>query len=451
MIVETSRTNWDVLKAEMAGDVLMAGDGGWAEAVATFNVALQHQPDVVVAAESTADVQAAVRAAAAAGMPVGVLGVGHGEVPVAGGMLISTKRMRHVTVDPVAQTATFGAGVPWMEVVAQAALHGLAPVTGSSPTVGAVGYLTGGGIGPLVRSHGASSDYVVSATVVTGAGDVVLAGPGEHADLLWAIRGGKTGLGVITEMTVRLVAVPSLYAGSLFFAEEHIEQVFRFWQQWTETAHPDVTTSVAIANFPPVEFLPEPLRGRRVLMLRFAYVGTVEEGTRLAEPLRGAAPVYIDGVYPMPLTETARIHNDPPAPMPFWLRGLMLNGIDYAFCTEILNEAGAGTNSPFLVVEIRHIDGKLRTDVPEGSAVGGRNAKYSLNMIAANPAVFAQAPQAADEIMRRIGPWINDEWNINFAGIVRDPSDLDTCWPAPIRERLAVVRAKYDPAGVFAG
>ncbi|MFY1621232.1 hypothetical protein [Micromonospora sp. WMMD736] len=41
---------------------------------------------------------------------------------------------------------------------------------GSSGTVGVVGYLTGGGIGPLVRSVGLSSDHVRGFDVVTGSG-----------------------------------------------------------------------------------------------------------------------------------------------------------------------------------------------------------------------------------------------------------------------------------------
>lgn len=49
---------------------------------------------------------------------------------------------------------------PYCAAVEAAANLGLAPVVGSSGTVGAVGYTLGGGIGPLIRSHGFSSDGV---------------------------------------------------------------------------------------------------------------------------------------------------------------------------------------------------------------------------------------------------------------------------------------------------
>jgi FAD/FMN-containing dehydrogenase len=49
-------------------------------------------------------------------------------------------------VDPRAGTARIGAGLRWGEVLAAAAEHGLAPVRGSSGQVGAMGYLTGGGL-----------------------------------------------------------------------------------------------------------------------------------------------------------------------------------------------------------------------------------------------------------------------------------------------------------------
>ncbi len=78
--------------------------------------------------------------------------------------------MQELSVDPVARTARIGAGVKWARVIEAAVPYGLAPMSGSSSDVGAVGYTLGGGLGPLGRKHGFAADHVRSIEIVTGDG-----------------------------------------------------------------------------------------------------------------------------------------------------------------------------------------------------------------------------------------------------------------------------------------
>ncbi len=271
-------TSYDQLRARIAGPVLTSGDPGFAEEVTGSNLAISHTPDVAVGVTSVADVAEAVRFAAAEGIPVRVQATGHGaHEPITDGMLISTRRLSDVMVDPETRIASIAAGASWRPVQQAAAPHGLTAIPGSSVTVGAVGYTLGGGLGPLSRSHGFTSDYAREFEVVTASGDIVTASNTENPELFWALRGGKVGLGVVTRMQLELVPLPTIYAGSIFFPEEHLSAVLRGWIDWTRSAHDQVTTSVAIMNLPDVEMVPPPLRGRRVLSLRFAYPGDARE------------------------------------------------------------------------------------------------------------------------------------------------------------------------------
>ncbi|MCI2423779.1 FAD-dependent oxidoreductase [Saccharopolyspora sp. K220] len=130
------------------------------------------------------DVTAAVRFAAGHGMPIAVQATGHAPMrPADGALVISTHRIQDVRIDPQARTARIGAGVRWNSVVEAAAAHGLAPLSGATPYVGAVGYITGGGIGLLARSHGYAADHV-SLEIVTARNDTD-GWPGrEHRSLL---------------------------------------------------------------------------------------------------------------------------------------------------------------------------------------------------------------------------------------------------------------------------
>ncbi len=401
-------------------------------------------------ATSVADVVAAVAFARDNGMPVRVLATGHGShALVTDGVLVTTGRLDELTIaDGI---ATIGAGVRWGAVVAAAAELGLAPITGSSTNVGVVGYILGGGLGPLARSHGFSSDYLRGATVVLASGEVVHASSTENADLFWALRGGKGGFGVVTSVVVQLVALRGLYAGALVFPEESIEPVLRGWVDWTASAPADVTTSIAIIHFPPVEQVPEIFRGKTLAMLRFAYPGDTARGEELAAPLRALGTPMIDGVHPLALADVAQIHNDPTDPSPAYSRGALLSSVDQEFATALLQSAGPGVQSPVMVTEVRHIGSATARDVPEGSSAGGRASGYTLSLIGApNPALFETVlPGATDAVLGSLAAWLSPETNINFAG---SPSaaDFPKAWPAETFARLASVRAAVDPQGVFA-
>ncbi len=142
------------LAQSVHGRVMAPADPGYAEEASPFNLSARHEPELVVAANDAGDVAAAVRWAADHRMPVAVQATGHGAVlSYDHGLLISTKHMRDLTLDPAAGTARMGAGVRWRQVIEAAAPHGLAPLNGSSSDVGAVGYTLGGGCrssaGPL--------------------------------------------------------------------------------------------------------------------------------------------------------------------------------------------------------------------------------------------------------------------------------------------------------------
>lgn len=440
------------LRAAVDGPVLFRDDAALAEEVLGFNTAVSSLPDVVVGATSEADVVQAVRFAVTAGLPVHVQSTGHGVfAPVSGGMLIVTKRMDAVTIDPDTRLATVGAGVKWGAVIAAGVEHGLAPIVGSSPTVGAIGLTLGGGLGPLARSHGATVDWVRGFRVVTADGEVVTASAEENAELFWALRGGKGGFGVVTEMTLELAPLRTIYAGGLFFdGEENIETALRAWAEWTQTAPDTVTTSVAIMRMPDFEMVPPPLRGRTLLNLRFAYPGDAAEGERLISPLRASAPVYIDAVAEIPYSAVGTIHNDPEEGSPAWVYGTALTGIDQDVLSAMLEHVGPSADSPFLMAELRHMGGAVRPADVAATATGGRDAAYLLTLIALNPTTFGEiAPRVAGALIAAIAASLSPVTNVNFSGNPADPIIFERSWPEQTRTRLAAARTQYDPNRVF--
>lgn len=445
----------DRLRGSVAGGIFLPHDDGFAANVAAFNLLVMHRPEVLVAATSESDVIAAVRFASENSLAVRIFSTGHGSyAAVTDGVLITTSGLKGLSIDPEARIAGIGAGHRWSDVIPAAAEFGLAPVVGSSANVSAVGYTLGGGIGPLSRTFGFTTDWVRSFRIVTADGEAITASATEHPDLFWALRGGKGGFGVVTSMQIELVPLETLYAGSLFFTAEHIASVFRAWVDWTKTVPESVTSSAAIFRFPPLDIIPEPLRGKTVLSVRYAFIGDPAEGARLLQPIRDVAPALIDGIAEMPASDVPLIHSDPTTPIPLWDGSVFvsLTDVGAGFADAFLAVAGPHADVPLAAAEVRHLGGASRRDVPGGSAVGGRDADYTL-LIAGipDPSLFeAVLPQMTASMTEHLAPWLTGTTQVNFltkAGVI--PRGYAAAWPADVFARLAEVRERYDPDGRF--
>lgn len=94
------------------GPVYVPDDEGYGAEISPYKTAVVHTPDVVVGAISTIDIAETVRLARRHGFSAAVQATGHGALdPIKSGVLISTKRMDQVRIDPDTCTATIVAGV----------------------------------------------------------------------------------------------------------------------------------------------------------------------------------------------------------------------------------------------------------------------------------------------------------------------------------------------------
>ncbi|TQO22452.1 FAD/FMN-containing dehydrogenase [Paramicrobacterium agarici] len=438
------------LSTRVSGPVLLRDDPRVADEVRGQNLSLEHSPEIVVGAETANDIVEAVRYATTHELPIHVQATGHGtHENISDGMLITTHRLNDVRVDPQTRLASIEAGARWRAVVDAAAPYGLAPITGSAPGVGVVGFLLGGGLGPLARSHGFGSDWVRSARIVTRAGELVTASTEENADLFWALRGGKAGFGIVTDVTVELAEVPSLYAGSLMFGAEHVDDMLRTWARWTRTVPDNVTSAAAIMRFPDVEQVPAPMRGATVLNVHVAVPGDAADAESIVAPLREAAPALSDDLGPMALTDVGRIHNDPedPSPMHVSSTGHLLSRFDDDAVETLISSFGAGAESPLTIAEVRHIGGT--TPAPD-TAVGGRDGDYLFSALSIAPVpqheLFASA---TEPFLAAAAAWLAAETPVNFTGPFATEARDARSWSPEKRERLAEIKAAYAPHGLF--
>jgi FAD/FMN-containing dehydrogenase len=439
------------LAAELTGPLLLPGSAGYADEIAAFNAAVTHRPDLVVGAADAADVQAAVRHAAAHGLPLAVQATGHGALaPVDTGLLISTKRLGALAVDPIARTATIGAGLPWRAVIAAAAAHGLAPLSGSSSGVGATGYTLGGGLPVMGRTFGFAADRVRAMEVVTADAAVRHVDAASSPDLFWGLCGGQGNLGIVTAMTIELVEVATVYGGGIFYPAEHIPAVLHAYPDWAATLPEQTSTSVAILRLPPAPSIPEPLRGQTVAHLRVCHVGDGADGERLVAPMRAVAPVLVEHLADMPYTAVDSIHQDPDHPIPFCHRGALLRELTAETVEALLSAAGPQVHAPLVMCELRHLGGALGRGPATGNCVGGRDAAYGLAAIGLlMPETAAAAPAAVDAVITAAEPWASGRTLVNFHGPLGDEADRARAWDPATYQQLAGLARRLDPDGLF--
>lgn len=441
------------LHHDVDGIVLLPDADGYAQECATYNLAFARRPALIVGARSPGDVSRAVRFAAKRGVPAGVLATGHGTSrPANGALLVTTKRISAVTIDPAARVARAGAGARWQDVIEAAAPHGLAPLNGSSPLVGVVGYTTGGGLSPtLGRSHGWAADHVRAVEIVTADGQLVRSTPERDREMFWAVRGGKDNFGIVTAIEFDLFETPRLYGGALYFVGELAADVLHAYRSWSAALPEEMTASVALMRLPPLDIVPEPLRGTLAVHVRIAYLGPPEEGARLVAPIRAVGPTVIDTVAEIPYREMGAIHADPPIPLPVYEGSVRLTELPEAAVETILRSAGPDADCPLTMVELRQLGGALGRAPAIANAVAGRDAAFQV--FCAGVGGPGEAPfmyASMDEIFRGLTPWKIPEGTLNYLfsrevepGSVRDAFGKD------VYDRLATIKRSYDPENVF--
>lgn len=208
----SARSGWTTadltlaLRATVRGDVVTAEDPGFAAAAFGVDTTAGHAPEVVVIAVDVQDVAAVVRLAAGIGRRVRTIaGIGDRSVGAplrvpADTILVVTRLLARVRVDPTAREVTAGVGAGWREVLRALAPLGLTVLRDADRPVGPAG------------SPDPTRGVIAGFEVVTGDGSVrqLRAGRGDAPDRerFAALADGATCFGVVTAITLR-VAPPA--------------------------------------------------------------------------------------------------------------------------------------------------------------------------------------------------------------------------------------------------
>jgi FAD/FMN-containing dehydrogenase len=410
------------LRRRFTGPVQVPGDAAYDTLRRCLNPAVESRPAAVVEAVSVADVRAAVTAVREADAPIAVQATGHGtHAGIDDGILVRTGGMASVLVDPDRRIATVGPGARWEAVLAAARPFGLAPLSGSSPTVGVIGYTLGGGLGWLGRSYGFAADHVIRAEVVTADGRSVTANADRNPDLFWALRGGGGNFGIVTALEFRLHPVERVFAGAAYFPADRAGDIFAAYRTWA-AAQPDaMSTAALLRQMPDTDDVPAPVRGRRVVVVKAMYAGEADVARCLLHPLWSlTGPAVHHDMRSIPYAQAA-------------MGGTAARFFDlFESLPDRAVEALAASGS---TVEIRHWGGALGRPAADAGPVSHRRAQFSVIVDSIEPDLV--------EALRPYGI------GASFLNFLADPRRTTTAYTAEDLAGLRAVKAAYDPDEVF--
>ena len=431
----------------------------WRNAMPWQMYTAPRRPELIVRPDASTAVVDAVNLARERGLPLAIKSGGHNVSEAFlrdGGMLLDLGELQAVEVDATGATAWVEPAL-WSHGLLQAIEpRGLAFPVAHCATVPMGGYLLGGGVGYNHDNWGTMAcDSILAAEVVLASGETVVASPTSHPGLFWALRGAGTGFfGVVTRYKLQLYSAPSaVLESSYIFSLSHLANATRMLQDWAQAAPADTELMMLLAHNPMAKGNTDKIDSKMCIVRAVVYGDS-----------KATAEQTLTGLGKHPLAAQALIRNENQATS---LQQMSVSSVDasmglgfgrYAVDTiwtdrlpqvmSAITEHFANANSPKTHFVVSPKMNRTLTDDAAFSVIGDAFVgAYTMWDEADDDAASFAWLQGASERMRplAVGQYINE------VDAFRDPGAVRRCFSDVAWKRLAELRRRYDPQGVFVG
>jgi FAD/FMN-containing dehydrogenase len=317
---------------------------------------------------------------------------------------------------------------------------------------GVAGLTLGGGLGAAMRAFGLSCDSLRSVEIVTADGVLRRASADEHPDLLWALRGGGRGLGVVTAFEFGLRPLgPEVASALVLYPREDAEAVLRAFRDHAQAAPEEVTPEIALWSIPPLPEIPDELHGEPVVVVAGLFAGPAGAAAAALAPLAELATPLADmsgtGTY---VEFQSALDDLFPEGWRYYWKSHFLDRLGDAAIAAML-EWDARRPTPDSVIIVRTMGGAIRRVGEEESAFAHRSAAFNLSVDAiwSDPALDEAAIGWAGSAWDALASHATGGVYLNFAGLGDREDGVMRAALGASEARLARVRRAYDPEGVF--
>lgn len=442
------------LSTQLTGDIVDCRHRDYADARRIWNAMIDRYPALIVRCHTEDDVAAAIAFAREHGVALAVKGGGHsvaGHSMIDDGVVIDLGRMRNVAVDPEAGTVRVGPGCLLADMDRATQVHGLATPAGVMSQTGVAGLALGGGVGWLSRKHGLTCDSLLSARVVLADGSMVTASADDNPDLHWGLRGAGTNFGVVTDFMFATHPVAQyIPVGIAMYRLDDAADAIAHYDHTMRHAPDDLKVTLYLRRAFTEPGVPDDLVNAPVCVLVSVWTGDVADADAVNQQLWSAAPPVFTGLSAMPFLELQSL-NDVllGAGACNYTKGSYLGELT-GDCIAALIESARRLPAGISALELAYQHGAQDRLAEDDTAFPDRHADHFLNIITRWQPGDQGQPHIdwARETFAATSAWHSGGIYTNFLAY-DDDSRVRDAYRNGKYERLATLKAKYDPDNVF--
>jgi FAD/FMN-containing dehydrogenase len=429
----------EAARRDFSGEIILPEDKSYEQARATYTQI--GTPALVMRPRTANDVGAAIQYAQDNSLILSVRSGGHSVAGLStnkGGLVIDLVNMRKIEIIDLGKgLVRIEAGATWGEVAAELQKHQLALSSGDTKSVGVGGLTLGGGIGWMVRKYGLAIDSVAAAEVVTADGRILRVSATENPDLFWAIRGGGGNFGIVTHFEFAAHPLNKVFAGTIAYGLDNLSELLRTWRDYMRQATEDLSTSVTI--------MPSFGGAPPAALIMCCCAGADEEAAaRALEPLRQLGAILWQDVQKKNYADVLEEAHPPEG-----IRIIAKNVFAQTLSDDLIQAITATLSAPGgRVLQIRGLGGAMKRIDPTATAFPYRDSEIMLFS-----GTFVSPAASEAEIREALKPWetlaaYGRGAYANFLSTATD-EDVAAVYSAPTYERLAKIKAAYDPQNLF--
>jgi FAD/FMN-containing dehydrogenase len=254
----------------------------------------------------------------------------------------------------------------------------------------------------------------------------------------------------VTSFEFRLHPVgPEIFAGLIIHPLDAARDVLRFHRDFMKGTPEEFVCWFVMRLAPPLPAIPAEWHGKGILALAACYAGSPAEGERVAKPLRSFGRPLADLVGPMPYTAWQTVIDAllTPGARNYWKSHDFREISDGLI--EVLVDHARRIPDPQTEIACAQLGGAVSRVPGEATAYADRDAQFVMNLHGrwSDPAKDNACIGWARGLFQAAAPFATGGAYMNF--LTQDEGDRVRAAYGANLERLAEIKAKYDPSNLF--
>ncbi|PYK29432.1 MAG: oxidoreductase, partial [Verrucomicrobia bacterium] len=280
-------------------------------------------------------------------------------------------------------------------------------------------------------------------------GKSVRANADENSDLFWALRGGGGNFGVVTAFTFKLHKIDTVYAGPMLYELSDSAEVMKWYRQFIVKAPNDLNGWFAFLTVPPGPPFPENLHLKKMCGVIWCCTLPQPQAEEMFKPIRAFKKPALDFVGPMPHPALQSMFDPiyPPGLQWYW-RADFLNEISDDAIAQHLRFAEA-LPTMHSTMHMYPINGAAARVPKDATAWIYRDANWAQVMVGVDPdpANKEKITKWTKDYFDAVHPYSAGGAYVNF--MMDEGEDRVRATYGKNYQRLAEIKAKYDPTNLF--